>query len=434
MIEPTHKYNTDRDDWVVRTLRKRQFDRFESDISRYWRGTLFIVVTFINTFSISANFLLRSRPYIGPDAVLFEYSGWYATQGGLPYLALWDPKPPLVHEIATGLAVLTDGNVGELHLLSSLLMALASIVVVLLVAELAFSYTDDELAAFTAGFAMLTYPVFYLMPMGGLRPKMFVLLFGLLSIYLLDMDRPLAAGITSAAAAGAWQFGVFFPLLVAIQTARQSPNRFGRSVVGMGFTTVIVVYPFVLQNVTSRMLSQVVVSMFVASEPLQFVERIIVGAGALDFAIPIVVLGATGTLLTIRYRSGYWILAGLAWFGVQVFFFDLDGGADLVPAFAFVALGIGFLTQHVSASRARQVLGITVVIGGVMFWWHGGLSGFVPPQTPLEPRTVKWLYWQQELPLGCHIRMSEMERQFIEKTGAQVSERFCDGAVMSPFF
>jgi len=340
---------------------------------------------------------------------------------------LWDPKPPLVHELVAGISFLTGENVLHLHMLSSVLMATSCISVVSLLFKLVFDYTNDSTAAFAAGFTMLTYPVFYLLPVGGLRPKMFVLLFGLLSVYLLNLNLPFISGACAAAAAGSWQFGLFFPVLVAFRTIRRSSRSFGWALAGMGLTTFVVVFPFILRDSTGPMLAQVIVSMFVASEPFHPFERVIIGGGALDFAIPIVLLGASGALTAIRDQRHYWILAGLGWFGTQVLFFDLDGGADLVPAFTFVALGMALLVHHASPRGVRWILATLGVVAAVMFWWHGGLSGFVPPQTPLESGSVEWLYWQTEIPDTCHIRLSQMEREFIESTGSSVSEQFCSG-------
>jgi predicted membrane-bound dolichyl-phosphate-mannose-protein mannosyltransferase len=195
--------------------------------------------------SLSANFLGRERPYVGSDAALFEYSGWYAIHGGVPYLHIWDPKPPVIHEIAAGLAFLSQGNVLVLHFLSSLLMGITAIATVLLISNLTYDVTNNEIAAFVSGLGMLTYPVFYLMPMAGLRPKMFVALFGTLTIYLVRSERFVAGGATAAVTAGLWQFGLFFPLLVGITAMRKSRDRFFESLSGMVSATVLIVFPCV---------------------------------------------------------------------------------------------------------------------------------------------------------------------------------------------
>jgi hypothetical protein len=272
------------------------------------------------------NFLGRGRPYVGPDAALFEYSGWYAIHGGVPYLHLWDPKPPIIHEIAAGLAFLSRGDVLVLHLLSSVLMGVTAIATVSLVSKLTYDVTNNELAAFVSGLGMLTYPVFYLMPVAGLRPKMFVAFFGVLTVYFLHTDRFVAGGVTSAVTAGLWQFGLFFPLLVRVRAIRSSSDRFLKALTGMLSVTLLVMFPFAVRDAVGPMVAQAVVSPFVSSESFRLLDRVIVGAGALDFVAPVVLLGGVGAMFAHMYQGEKWILGGLLWFGVQVFFFDLDGG------------------------------------------------------------------------------------------------------------
>ncbi|WP_225741332.1 hypothetical protein [Halorussus halophilus] len=162
------------------------------------------------------------------------------------------------------------------------------------------------------------------------------------------------------------------------------------------------------------------------------VSRIIVGAGALDFAIPVVLTGAFGATRVDRYDGTGGILVGLIWFGLQVFFFDLDGGADLVPAFAFVACGVGLLVDQLSGHTAKGVVTGIALVAVVMFWWHGGFSGFIPGAEPLQSR-IEVLFWNQSLPETCHVRRSQMEVEFVQKTGTQLSDSTCDGEAFRRF-
>jgi hypothetical protein len=179
------------------------------------------------------------------------------------------------------------------------------------------------------------------------------------------------------------------------------------------------------------MVTQVVFSAFVSAESLRLVDRLVVGAGALDFAVPIVLGGGVGALFANNYEDATWILGGLLWFGGQVFFFDLDGGADLVPAYVFVAFGLGLLVDQASHRRVKRLaLGVTG-IAIVMFWWHGGLSGFVQPEQALQPETVEWLFWNQQFPESCHVRRSKMEIEFVEAAGSSLTDAVCEGTAVT---
>jgi hypothetical protein len=263
---------------------------------------------------------------------------------------------------------------------------------------------------------------------------MFVALFGLLGIYLYERERFFASGASAFAAAGFWQLAVFFPAYVVYRAGRDSRRRLLYVVAGGVAVATVAVLPFVLRGALAPMLAQVVLAPFVASESLDLLNRVIVGGGALDFAIPVAVAGGVGTLASLRYEDAGWVLAGGVWFGLQVFLVDLDGGADLIPVFLFAAFGLALLANQVDAAGRRALAGTVLLTAVLMFWWHGGLSLFLDAQAALEPGSTEWLYWNEEVAQRCHVRRSKMELAFVERTGGSLAAETCSGLGLSwPF-
>jgi hypothetical protein len=252
----------------------------------------------------------------------------------------------------------------------------------------------------------------------------------LLAIVFDRQGRPFAAGFLSAFAAGLWQFALFFPVWVigrALVERRYQDVR--RSITGGALITAIAVLPFVLHSAWTEMVAQAALSVFVSTEELAFVDRLLGGARALKLAAPLVPLGVIGAVRSRRDEEATWVLAGGLWFAVQVFFLDFDGAPDLLLGLVFLAIGVGLFVDSLPNRRQPVVIGAIVAIAVAMLAWtvHGGI--FIPP----ADEHLQSLYWQQQWPADCHVRMSTMEQQFIETIRQRGMDADCSGYNLRAF-
>jgi hypothetical protein len=443
-----------------------------------WRELLFGVTVFSFGVSVLRAFLRPGRPPINTDAAFFQHAGWYVTQGAVPYVEMWDIKPPLTIETTSVLAVLSFGNMYVLHVLSVLLTVAAGIGTVYLVGELVYHVTDHELASLTAGLTVLTIAGFHGLPAFGFRPKYFAMVFGLLALLLTLRDRPLYAGVAAAMSAGYMQHGAIFTVLIlGVLLRRRSYEGVGRALAGMAVTTVVAVLPIALLGGFSAMLVEVVLVPLTASEEtgiLAVLGNLQRGFLFLGYAVPVILVGLYGVVrvgILDRADDTGWIVAGTALSGVQILAIDFDGYADLFFGLLFTALGVGLVVANARDRPRTVVVGVVVAVVVVSVTVMGGvgvvsdpidevhtsiaedrtdtvmlhvaesiqsLSGVedqvTPSNTTVHPlvaesqynqSSVVWLYWNKAEPVSCHYRLSVTELQWVEQTGRSITAERC---------
>lgn len=409
------------------TTLKNIINIYGSRFFSQWRYLLVALTAIFVVPSLLLNVFQSGYPYIGPDAALFQYVGWYSTQGGLPYRHIWDSKPPLIHGVATVLGYLSFGNMVVLHVASMTLMAITLTASVYLIGQLVFDLTENHVAAFLSGSTVFTYPIFYILPSFGLRPKFFVILFGLLSLSLNIRNRYVLSGGFAAIAAGFWQGGVVFPCLVigGIATKREW-SILAKTLVGMAGVALVVLFPFILKGITNELIAQVILSPFVASEPLRLLWRMMTVMSFLKLALPVVVIGCIGILLAYPFYQAWWVPVGAGLFVLQVFLIDLDGPPDLMPVFIFVAVGVGLVYDKLPFQWPTVGFGgIALIAIGMVLIGNPFAEVTSPIQNGLTPGTVEWHYWNKLSPTSCHLRRSGAELSFLQKVGGSINERLC---------
>lgn len=166
---------------------------------------------------------LDPRPLTG-DGALFLLGGLKTAQGHVPYLHLWDVKPPGIHLTAGVLAVVSGGSRQLLYVLGNAANGVALVGSCLLAGVIVSHVTGRQLPALAAGASPLAYQATYEFVPAGIRPKYFLGLFGLLSMYLLLKRRPFLSGAAAALVASYWQLGVVFPA-VAVAWALAERRR-----------------------------------------------------------------------------------------------------------------------------------------------------------------------------------------------------------------
>jgi hypothetical protein len=163
-------------------LHHQYFSLLRENISLRWRSLIVCQTTLLLIFIVTPNFLLSGRPRIGSDGNVFAYSGWlWAETAKVPYLHLWDVKPPAIHETAALLSFLSGGDPWGIALLSVLLMCLLIIGTNILVGQLVYYQTSNPLAAYIAATVPLVYRSYYNLAATRIRPKHFTIFLGYLA-------------------------------------------------------------------------------------------------------------------------------------------------------------------------------------------------------------------------------------------------------------
>lgn len=400
--------------------------------------------------------LATTPPTTNIDAAFFQHAGWYVTQGAIPYLDIWDIKPPLAIETTAVLATLTGGDPLFLHLSSVAIMTLAAVGCSLLVGVLAHRLTDDGLAALLAGCTLLAMPAFYRLSANGFRPKYLTLLLGLGALVLALERRPLLAGAAAAASAGYWQYGAIFAVLaLGIAGERNGWRALARTVLGMALVTAAAVVPIALSGALVPMLVEVVYVPLTAQGAHPITERLGKLVLYLAYALVPVAVGLYGLVADReRFHEHWWLYAGAAWGAFQLLF-DLDSAPDLYLLVTFLALGVALAVARARPAHRRWLaaaFGAIVLVNAI---WVGGFVGnpvgnaastddgatgtlravseSVDVSRPGEPSrygisAVRDLYWESLTPESCHYRLSETERDWLAKTGRPYHESRCGDA------
>lgn len=330
--------------------------------------------------SFLRNFVLGG-PSLEIDTAFYEHAAWYMTQGGTPYLDIWDVKPPLTFETVAIFGFLSGGNISVLHALAVAATVLAGIGIVILVGILTHRITENEWAALSSSLALMTLGGFHYLASFGYRPKYFAVFFGLLAFYLYYGERPFLSGASAAAAAGYWQIAVVFPVSILGLYAGRSRDVLYRVLGGMAAVAVLVVAPMIALGVAEPMFLQTVVA------PLMVPEKssALLALGRLPLIIKFAgVPAALGLYALLRYgrdywRTAWWVAVGAGWSIIQILFLDFNGYPDLFMGLSFFAIGVGILVDSVSDVYRKGIVALLVVLVAISIFWTGGTGVVFDP-------------------------------------------------------
>jgi hypothetical protein len=394
------------------------------------------------------------RPPIRRGSAMFQHAGWLHVTGAPPYTGVWDPKPPLTFETPAVVALFVR-NVYTLHLVHVGLMCAAAIGSMVLVGLLTERLTEDPVAGLVGGVSLAILPGFLVRPTLGYKPKYYVLVFGLLALYLSVRRRHGLGGIAAGIVAGFWQVGIIYPLVVAtLGFHRDGCRGFARAATGVAVAAGAMLLPIAAWGVLEPMVVQAVIVPFLFLEEFTLLERLAAGVFRFKYGSVPVVLGVVGLLQSARRKPGFvrrewWLYACAGGFGLVALFIDFDiwSYTDLIPGLPFVAMGLGLLYADLDPPEARRVLVAivtTVVVINVLVQGGFGVA-FQPVRVPeptgdppavmtektagYEPAPAvvpdpRYLYWHRIRPENCHVRYSVNELRWIRATGEYPS---CDG-------
>ena len=370
------------------------------------------------------------------DSIIYEYIGWYLSEGARLYVDIWEVKPPLVYELTGVVAVMTGDRMVLYHWLLVVLTMGISVLAAVVIGQLTLRLTDNPTSAAIAGLAPFTYPMFGWRPAVGFKPKYFVILFGLLTVYAALTDRPTFSGAFGAASMGTWQLSVVFPAVaVGMLYRRRSPRRLGRFVVGFALLTLIMFLPIVLWGSMSEMVVETILIPLIAGRGTPLSDRLDLAMGMLGIPSVILIVGIIGIIRLVREDPGerWWLGVVAGWLLFQVLILDLDSAPDLLPLFAISAIGVG-AAVHEDAAGGRVVALVPafVVLSVLSIVYTGMATGYswlppaIPtpvdtttmPAVPYTGREVRMLFWRPLPSETCRAFYGGMQSRYLFTVGA----------------
>lgn len=368
--------------------------------SQWWLAA----VAFLAVLQASIYFPLQPTRRIYSDTARFLLGGDLLAAGYAPYLNLWDLKPPLIYDLTGLLALIAPGDPWAQFYMASALTFLAALATVALAGGLIARVTNSSTAAFVTCVTIIGFNTFVVYPANAVSPKYFMLVCGLAALWCSLNDRHIPAAALATAAAGFWQWGLVFVVLVYARAWRV--NKFAQwraMVVASVAVTAVAVAPIVLAGAGAAMVQQVMIDVFIKGTQEQtLLESIQKFTRYLNFLWPLVVAGGFGAIeVATRKRDHYWVLALVVWAGFQVFFVDFETGPDLFMIVVFAALGLGVLIGTLRLQQHQRVLVVCLVLalaGGQLYDHRQALETPGPARVTADAQTTKGAFLGQRIP------------------------------------
>jgi len=356
------------------------------------------------------------------------------SNGAVPYLDIWDVKPPLVLETTAVVALIARDDMMNLHRLCSFITVLAALSSLLLVGIAVTEITGECISSSVVCLCILAYGPFVFLGWLGFSPKLFSLLFGLLALRLSQKEYFFLGGIAAGASSLFYQFGAVFLGVILIQEYQNRRNS-GLLALGALGTFSVSLMPILTKGAIKPMVHQTVLSHLLIRESISLGERLTKILGFMSgVSISLLVLGIIG-LLVASLRDPKWrtffFLSCI--FSIQVLFLDLDGGADLVFLLFFSATGLGWLTSKLPVKiRAVLLPTFSLLVTFTLVGHRQEISNWMLPtgnEPSLENRAglpgMTYILLNRYIPPSCHYRLSSLEREWIERQGGFVGSEQC---------
>lgn len=433
-----------------------------------------LIIPIISVFRVFAG---SGRPPLNADAAFYEHAGWYLLNGGIPYIDMWDPKPPL-NFLITGLsALLGNGNMLITHSINVSLTVFAASGACIFILLTTFELTDDPTASAVAGVFPMLLPHFHYLPAYGYRPKYYLLFFGFLGIFLAIRGRYFSSALSAGLSIGFWQFGFVFIAIVFGITLLEYKDSGNLSqiysiLLGFGIAALIILLPVIIWGALREMLVQTIYASIVTTNQQSIIERIgvwVYRMGIANIAVGFAVLGLIVALIK-QETKWWWGYFGVAVGTIQILLLDFEGYNDMYLTLLFLSFGIGLFIHYVDDFRS-VVVGVVIVSLFISVFLLGG-TGIVfesaspaspdstNPQRDSEPlfktglgavRTILTdkesstqqirdrdglsppykksymvtIYWDKIKPETCHYRVGGMHRSWIEHMDKSYDEAHC---------
>lgn len=311
------------------------------------------------------------------DPGIFAYLAQNVALGYAPHKFAFNEQASLAF-LFGGAAMRVGDLFGLPHLISFRLASMAVVaVVVVLTYVVAMRFTRSRAIGFLAGLVLLGFEGYNLRAATALEPKSFMLIFGLVTLYLLSRRKWFWAGLFAMGAGLAWQIAwgylIVAVLLAAVQGERNSRARaVGLTLAAAAIAFGLYTMYFVLQNAQIEMLQQ-------------------------TFLAPLIMRRASHVTLDERMlRMAYTFYIG---FGTQIAFGALAVtgllvwlGAHMRPwePRAFLRRAAYFLFQN------RRTAGTLLTVAGFITYSFLDFQNY-PDWFPLLPFIAlfaAWMIWQ----------------------------------------
>jgi len=411
-------------------------------LAERWLAALVAAATLVQA-SAFARVLPGDQPPPMKDSVIFEVYGWHLLRGRRLYTDLWEVKPPTSFQTTALLAALSGGDPLAYHYLVVAATGAAAVGCAAMVGVLVVEVTGDELAGLVGGLAAMVHPVVFMRAAYGFKSKYFFLLAGLLAVWLVLRERPLAAGVAASAAVGYWQLGVGFPLVVLALGFQRGGRRGAARVTAGGLAfAALTLGPVALRGGFTAMLAEAVVAPVAVGGSFGLRVQVRWLLDLLGPAKWFVALGGAGVLASTVPPSGrrdWWLAAVWAWFGAHVFFVNVDFYADLVPIVVLSGLGVGVLVAWLPRAASVPLRGVVVAallvsagtLGGVVAEPHPVVEESPPVADPADvspphyPAEKRALLFAGAEPSTCHVFVGKRHRAWFDATPAERWDETC---------
>lgn len=344
------------------------------------------------------------------DSIIFEYVGWHLAEGARLYVDVWEVKPPLAFEMTGLFALLAGDDVALYHALNLLATSGAVVGCGVVAGAVVWELTEDGLGTVTGGLTVFALPAFFWRALLGFKSKYFVIVCGLLVVWLVLRERPLLAGVAGTAVLGFWQLAVVFPVVGLAALLVDGDRAGARRFVGGGLLAGgAILLPVVLWGALPAMLAEAVLTPLLVVEHAPLGDRVRFVVRLLGVAIPVALVGVAGyagSLVPGRVEREWPLVAATGWFTVVMLFLDFDAYPDLFPWFGLVAVGVGLAVGRWHG-RSRRVLAVGVL--GMVLLSVGTMGGFGTGRTSFaSPET-----YDTTTELKPDLRYNETERQYV---------------------
>jgi len=313
------------------------------------------------------------------DQAIYDYIAQAILRGQVPYRDVVDIKGPLAPQLSA-LAMLFGKPVGirdiiAVRLLHVLMLGLLSSVTYLV----GVAYLRSRAAGIIAALAQLVFPGFIEMMIAGTQPKLPMMLFGMLSLFLIAKDRPFWAGVCSMLSCLSWQPGLMFAgVAVLIFSRYLSSWRDGSAlkvIAGAAIPLIVTLAYFYLRGALGDMWAWTITynySVFGPAATRAFAEaadhlfKIIYRTFQPDFFLLILsALGLVGYLIEriiakIKKERMIWdpgLFADAVLMPPLIYLvfcmINIQGGPDLIPFVPFVGILLGWLMLRVQGLFSR---------------------------------------------------------------------------------
>ena len=439
-----------------------------------WKVNITLIAIFVSAVNFVRSFLLNSTPASGIDSVFMEWVGWYtATTDAAIYTGIFDIQAPLAYLYPKLLYYFSFGNLTLHHFLNVSTTLSAAVIVVYLIGQITYDYTDNWKAAVIAALVMLSLHQFTLQASMGFRRKIFALMFGLLSIKMYENGREKFSGIFAVLSPAFYAFGVFFSITVFIKMLENRREEFTYFILASSATIIAVLTPVLIEGVLDEMILEAIIVPLSISENKTLLQ--VMGQAVITLRYPFTFFftGLIGSILAFKQKK-YWVTAGFMFYTYQLFFIDFDSASDAFMLFGFLSISTGLLLAKVpekieqvdfniqKAALLIPALFIVINLGfgggtGIIMDENYGIGGVLEDNQdkplPLVPyigqEAAKLLgyeidtsspgnegqskikkfttddYWNKNKPGTCHYRWGSSETAWVERFNINKTGTIC---------